>query len=371
MMVRAYAPVIRLEQSVVPLSPTLSGRDQLLSCRRRDERLPNKRHSSKMIPKLEQFLRRVRKGSDMSRKLNLMSAANSSARVHHRLGRRLPLRTLALAASTVLFGQRLPPQPEAIHAKVMILGTFHFEDAGLDDYKPKHRIDFLSTRRQKEVAALLHCLAGFRPNKIAVEWPAEHQAALDAKFREYLAGSESSAGPNEIFQVGFRLARRLGHQRIHAVDAKERPEFRIAHTTEELIQRAKSLGQHDLIQRGTKWARWYEDLYGWADEIKTKQSLLDHLRLMNSPEYLRHSLSRYLVAEFEVGGGTDYTGADTRTAWYNRNLRIFSNVLRIRTANSDRILLIIGGGHVPLLLQMAQNAPEFELVPALSVLKQR
>ena len=161
----------------------------------------------------------------------------------------------------------------------------------------------------------------------------------------------------------------MGHKRVHAVDARERPEFKIVHTTEGLIDHAKALGQNDLIERGTKWAQWYEDLDRWEDELKTKQTLLEHLRLKNDPRYVRHSLSRYLVAEFEVGGGTDYTGADWRTAWYNRNLRIFSNLLRVRTSNSDRILLIIGAGHLPILLQLAESAPEFEAVPVLSVLK--
>jgi hypothetical protein len=48
----------------------------------------------------------------------------------------LPLLTMAYAAHANLFGQPAP-QPEATHAKVMIVGTFHFEDAGLDDYKPR------------------------------------------------------------------------------------------------------------------------------------------------------------------------------------------------------------------------------------------
>lgn len=195
---------------------------------------------------------------------------------------------------------------------------------------------------------------------------------MNTKFDEYLARTESSTGPNEVFQLGFRLARRLGHKNVHAVDVRERSEFKLAFTTEQLIERAKSLGQTDLIERGTRWAKWYEDLYRWEDELKTKQTLLQHLRMMNSPEHIRHSMSRYLVAEFEVGGGAaDYTGADMRTAWYNRNLRIFSNLLRLRTSNSDRVLLVIGHGHVPLLLFMAQNAPEFELVPALTVLRKR
>lgn len=85
----------------------------------------------------------------------------------------VPLLTMASAASAILFGQPAP-LPEGTHAKVMIVGTFHFEDAGLDDYKPKHRLDILSAERQKELAEVLDCLARSRPNKIAVEWPAEH-----------------------------------------------------------------------------------------------------------------------------------------------------------------------------------------------------
>jgi hypothetical protein len=236
---------------------------------------------------------------------------------------------LAMAASAVLFGQRLPTKPFA-QAKVLILGTFHFEDAGLDDYRPKHLLDFSSNSRQREVADLLDRLARFRPTKIAVGWPAERQAALDSKFGEYMASSEDRAGKNEIYQLGFRLARRLGHTRVYAVDAKERPEFKVSSTTDELNQRAKSLGQSELVERGAKWAQWFEDSYRWEDELKTKQSVLEHLRMLNSREHIRHSMSRYLVAEFEVGAeGKDYIGADTRTAWHNRNLRIFSNILRL------------------------------------------
>src|SRR5437588_4070273 len=40
--------------------------------------------------------------------------------------------------------QQMPAPPETEHAKIMVLGTFHFDDQGLDGYKPKHRLDFLS-----------------------------------------------------------------------------------------------------------------------------------------------------------------------------------------------------------------------------------
>ena len=93
----------------------------------------------------------------------------------------------ALATSPIVMGQRMPTLPEASHAKLMILGTFHFDDGGLDGYKPKYRLDILSSKRQVEIRALLEALAKYRPNQIAVEWRVEHRPGLDAEFRKYLA----------------------------------------------------------------------------------------------------------------------------------------------------------------------------------------
>jgi hypothetical protein len=50
------------------------------------------------------------------------------------------------------------------------------------------------------------------------------------------------------------------------------------------------------------------------------------------------------------------------TAWYNRNLRIFRNLQRITDGPDERLLLLIGGGHVPILRHCAQASPEYELV---------
>ncbi len=276
------------------------------------------------------------------------------------------LTLLVLLASTAS-PQKAPQDLPQGRAKILLLGTFHFDDAGLDDYKPKYRLDILSDQRQKEISDVLNVLEVFRPNKIAVECLAERQSALDAEFGRYREGNHVRLGPNEIYQLGFRLAGRLGHSRIYAVDAHPAA-LGPNPTTEALIERARSLGQDELVQRGMQWSQWYEEWYAYEDLLKAKRTILQHLRFLNSPEELRRSLGRYLVAEFEVGGGGDYTGADSKTGWYNRNLRIFSNIERVRAASSDRILVIIGAGHVPILQHLAENAPEYELIPCLDVL---
>ena len=47
-----------------------------------------------------------------------------------------------------------------------------------------------------------------------------------------------------------------------------------------------------------------------------------------------------------MGAEGAYPGPDHVTAWYNRNLRIFANLQRLAAAPDERILLVIGAGHV-------------------------
>lgn len=52
----------------------------------------------------------------------------------------------------------------------------------------------------------------------------------------------------------------------------------------------------------------------------------------------------------------------TKIAWYNRNLRIFANLLRIIEREDERILLVIGSGHLGILRHAVETSPEYQLV---------
>lgn len=259
--------------------------------------------------------------------------------------------------------------PLSPRAQVLLLGTFHFQDAGADDYKPKFRVDVLSATRQKEIAALLDSLARYKPTNIAVEWAAEKQGDLDVRYQKYLAG-QFELGANEIYQLGFRFAKRLGHQQLFAIDARSRW-YDTNVSSELLIQRAQQYKQLDLLKRGQEWDTYYNSLSAYEDRLKMEMTISDFLAHLNSPPKLRLTMGQYLVGNIEVGKSDDYYGADMRTAWYNRNLRIFSNIQRIPLGKNERILVIIGQGHVPVLQHLFENTPEFKLVSASPYLKVR
>ncbi len=70
---------------------------------------------------------------------------------------------------------------------IMLLGTFHFEDRGLDAYKPKFKLDIKA--RRAEILEVVESLAVFKPTK-------EDTASI------WLALSKSALGMNIPVSIG-------------------------------------------------------------------------------------------------------------------------------------------------------------------------
>ena len=244
--------------------------------------------------------------------------------------------------------------------KLMLVGTFHFADAGLDSYRPKYDVNIMEEKRQKELADLIEHLARFAPTKIAIEARAEDMERLNGRYQDYLAG-KYELKPNEIYQVGFRLAKRVGLKRLYGIDVKGR----MYHTDEEWkAEKAKF-----ALPDSSPWDERSKKLYEDEDELKTTVSLLEYYRYINSAERLRIGHGHYLTGIFHAARDGDYFGPDNLSGWwYDRNLRIFDNIYKVIDSPNDRVLVLIGAGHVPILMHAAQSSPEVEWVDVRSVL---
>ena len=245
-----------------------------------------------------------------------------------------------------------PDQPKT---KLMLLGTFHFQDSGLDHYKPQFDVDILSENRQQEVSEIVELLATFRPTKIAVECRPDHQEEIDRSYSAYLRDEFQLLG-GEVHQLGFRLAKRLGHSKLYCVDAlgcdSEPPV--------NLDSYAREHGQEHLLSH---WMPRFEELLALADAQKAQQTLQEILLRCNSEDEILSGHGIYLVDYFKIGVGDEYPGVDWITTWwYNRNLRIFANLQHITETPDEKILLIIGAGHLPILRHCVTASPEYDLV---------
>ena len=210
--------------------------------------------------------------------------------------------------------------------EILLLGTFHFLESD---------IDFYTEEAQAALEALTGRLAAFSPDCIAVEGAFNQQAAVDESYRRLklsdfndyekmkteTLGSITMFGKrvpisykNECIQIGYRLGKQLGLEKIHAVD-----------------EDAETCA------------------YGYEN------TLPEQLRLLNGEEWPRRSQNVYMAVNAETGGGR-CEGAEAVARWYERNLKIFSNLQRL-AQNSKRLFVLYGAGHLYLLRQFI-NATE-------------
>ena len=81
---------------------------------------------------------------------------------------------------------------------------------------------------------------------------------------------------------------------------------------------------------------------------------------MNSREGHNTNFGLYLTGSFATGDGQ---GADHFSMWwYNRNARIFANIVNITESPEDRILVIFGNGHAAILRQFFEASPQYDFI---------
>ena len=241
-----------------------------------------------------------------------------------------------------------PLRPAQPRAQVVVLGTFHFGNPGLDLVKT-NVADVLTPGKQTEIEQVVRALARFRPTKIAVEVSADRGARLDSLYAAYRAGRDT-LGRSEVQQLGFRLAERLGHSRLYAAD--HGGEFPFGAVMEYAQRRDPAFVQR--VQQATA------EMAAEMNRNQQQKSIGEIFRLENEPARIRRGHAMY-VEIASVGAGDTYVGAELLAKWYARNIRIFSELQRIAQPG-DRVLVIFGAGHAAILRELIASDPRLELV---------
>ena len=99
---------------------------------------------------------------------------------------------------------------------IMILGSGHLANPGMDGINYKMD-DVLAPKRQREIEQLVAQLKAFRPTKVAIEVDERFDAKINANYQGYLEGTyQLKRGEGD--QIGFRLAKQMGHPKMYCVD---------------------------------------------------------------------------------------------------------------------------------------------------------
>ncbi len=257
---------------------------------------------------------------------------------------------LAMGTTISALGQSaaaLGPEPAAARAEVLVLGVYHMANPGHDLFNTKAD-DVLTPKRQAEIAEVTEVLKRFRPTKIAVE--SETADRVTKPYAEYLAGKHELTR-NEIEQIGFRLARELGHKTVYATDVDGDFPFPRVVNFAKASGRSKEL---DAIMAdvGT--------MVKAQNEYLASHTVLEALLSMNADQKVTEDVGFY-YREAHLGEPGDWAGADLVSDWFRRNMRIFSAVSRIVDSPNDRVLVIFGAGHLGWLRHDFGSDPGFRL----------
>lgn len=230
---------------------------------------------------------------------------------------------------------------------IMILGTDHFEKSAVQDYGKTEELDILSPIKQLEISKVINCLKEFSPTKIVLEYPFKHQLNLTNEFQDYLAGNFTITA-NERHQIGFQLAKELGHSNIFAVDWNE----------EEGLPDIFTYMQRHTTEKSKKAFIVLEEIIAEANEKSQTLSIGEYFLYLNDTKQVKKNHQLYMDIAL-IGEDYDPVGAKwVANYWYYRNLLIYKNIIDLASEN-DRLLIIYGVGHVHLLNQLVYEGDHF------------
>ncbi len=257
------------------------------------------------------------------------------------------------------------PKPQ-----VLLLGTFHFAGERVDaNTTPAYlRVDIRSPSRQAQLGEVIKRIARFNPTKIAIEASPNAKQYIDSVYAAYRAGKfrgdKRVSEEDELYQLGFRLADRLGHRELFPIDA---PPFRIRFSPVDSLTMFTKY-EHQADSSFAFWDQQYTTYAKLQDSLKYHASVVDYLRFLNTDDTQSRSIGRWLVTT-KRGTNREPIGADGFISrYYNRNLRIYSNIQRLITSPSDRILVLYGNTHLYILKHLIKASPEFELADTMDYL---
>lgn len=256
---------------------------------------------------------------------------------------------LFLLAALLLTSPGAAAQDDPPRAEVMILGTYHMDNPGLDEFNVD-AADVLTPTKQAEVAAVVDALARFGPTKVAIEALPEWAPEFDSLYAAYRGGTRDLER-DEREQIGFRLAAHMGHDRLYAIDYHNGWPFEAVETFAEA---------HDPGFLAF-YREWGGRMVAAADSVQRHGTVAEAMRFNNDEASMLAPQRMFYARLAAVGDADEQPGVAVVAGWYARNLRIFANLAQA-VEPGDRVVVLFGSGHAPILRDLVAASPDMDLV---------
>lgn len=237
--------------------------------------------------------------------------------------------------------------------EILLLGTFHFMESSIDFYSPES---------QEEFSILTKKIQRFCPDTIAVEAAKHSQKYIDISYNKFCLEDLKNMDKmicetlgeiymfgdfypitynNEAVQIGYRLGKELSHSNIYAID------------DDTILDMTPMQSHTPSLEEARK--EWNEI---FANE--PAEGILEIFKYLNADDWVNANHSLYIQTN-SVDIDKDYSGSKMVSKWYERNLKIFSNIQNL-SKKSSRLFVLYGAGHLKLLRQFIEADRNLKLV---------
>lgn len=270
------------------------------------------------------------------------------------------MKYIILILATISLWENSFSQTQNDKIKVYLLGTFHFAQTD-------STYNVLDDKHQKSINELNDIIFSTKPDKIFIERMPdfENEHKMDSLYSAYLNRTKETNNPNEIWQVAFKTAKRLGHKKLYQCDHPGNYGSLYA----EIQEYAKKHNQTNILEYNAKGVTKPIGSTINRDSLMKSMSLLDFIRWLNSKEVQSTSHAHYVNVFPQLGHTNVYDykanyllGTEITADWYRRNIYTYSKMINQLDYNEKAIFLIIGNDHIPIIRHLFESNPYFEVV---------
>ncbi len=237
--------------------------------------------------------------------------------------------------------------------EIMLLGTFHFMESS---------IDFYSSEIQNELDLMARKLLAFNPDVIAIEAAINAQECVDESYeifnltdlknrnkmqnetlgKIYIFGQTYPITyNNESIQIGYRLGKMLEHSKVYAIDDDTILNMEAMNNPSASLKEAMNALHADMNKH-------------------INDTIADMYKYYNSEAWSRLNHSIYIQAN-RISLDNRYAGAEMVSKWYERNLKIFSNIQKLAVDHA-RVFVLYGAGHLQILRDLINADSNLKLI---------
>jgi hypothetical protein len=246
-----------------------------------------------------------------------------------------------------------------IPAKIQVLnlGTFHM---GETSDANKIEFDENNKKAQQEVHAIAQKIAAFKPTVIIVETPPSFDEKLQAEYLQYLqTPSMKFKTPSEIELLAYEVGRLAGTKRIYGIDHKMEYDYTIGSKLNNAVD-------------SVVYNNFYKNIFAFAPvEYKhlDKMSVLEKLKTLNKNIFLNFAIAVNADMLAHAGTAEGFEGADEAAKYYQRNLRMYCNLNRIKIEPKDKVFILLGSSHTAFFRDFFSRSPKYKMINSFEYLK--